>query len=64
MPRTKSGESRNKLLAIRVTEELWETLDRAWHSVCAGGKRTTKEEFLSGLLKSGLKTHESDRMEV
>ena len=62
MPRPRSGEPRNKLLAIRVTDELWDKLDRAWHSVCAGGKRTTKEEYLSNLLKAGLKAHEGGQV--
>jgi len=62
MTRPRSGEPRNKLLAIRVTNELWDTLDRTWHTVCARGERVTKEEFLSRLLKAGLKTHESGRL--
>ncbi|NLI99050.1 hypothetical protein GX441_10385 [bacterium] len=59
MARPRSGEPRNKLLAIRVTDELWETLDRTWHSICANGERITKEEFLSRLLKVGLEGHKS-----
>lgn len=59
MARPRSGEPRNKLLAIRVTDELWNTLDRTWHAICAKGERITKEEFLSRLLKIGLKSHES-----
>lgn len=55
MARPNSGEQKNKLLAIRVTQELWDTLDRNWHAVCAQGNRVTKEEFLSRLLKAGLK---------
>lgn len=58
MARPRSGEVRNKLLAIRVTDELWHTLDRTWHAICAKGERITKEEFLSRLLRAGLKAHE------
>jgi hypothetical protein len=59
MARPRSGEPRNKLLAIRVTDELWNTLDRTWHAICAKGERVTKEEFLSRLLKAGLDTHKA-----
>lgn len=59
MARPRSGEPRNKLLAIRVTDELWETLDRTWHAICANGERITKEEFLSRLLKTGLENQKS-----
>jgi hypothetical protein len=59
MARPRSGEPRNKLLAIRVTDELWNTLDRTWHAICARGERVTKEEFLSRLLKAGLEAHKA-----
>lgn len=59
MARPRSGEPRNKLLAIRVTDQLWETLDRTWHAICAKGERITKEEFLSRLLKLGLDSHKA-----
>ncbi|MCK4333627.1 hypothetical protein KAX06_02435 [candidate division WOR-3 bacterium] len=60
MARPRSGEPRNKLLAIRVTDELWNTLDRTWHAICAKGERVTKEEFLSRLLKNGLEKHKEE----
>lgn len=56
MPRPRIGEKREKLLAIRVTKQTWDTLDKAWHLQCANGESVTKEAFLEALLLQGLQS--------